>query len=160
MTTTFAYFKSWVGPNYHHFRDFRKCCCIAFAKRPPGQQSGMTSMNRNAVMFSHQAEISGAIGHCSLHVSAQSANHTGQPNKWKQEGLKTLAALNSEKMMVCPSPSQGPIQLQRTIFTCYFINGDSEFNQIFYDQWPRHCVKGGRTLPHVIFIYTPTFFKL
>lgn len=77
-----------------------------------------------------------------------------------REGLKPLAALNSEKMMVCPSPSQGPIQLQKTIFTCYFINGGSEFNQIFYDQWPRHCVKGGRTLPHAIFIYThPRFLN-
>jgi len=33
MKTTFAYFKSWVGPDYHHFRDFIKCCCMAFTKR-------------------------------------------------------------------------------------------------------------------------------
>lgn len=64
-----CYFKSWVGPGYHHFRDFIKCCCTAFAKRQPGQQSGMTSINRKALMFGHQAEISGAIGHCSLHSS-------------------------------------------------------------------------------------------
>lgn len=52
MKTTFAYFKSWVGPNYHHFRDFLKCCHTAFAKRSAGQQNGMTSLNRNTMVFS------------------------------------------------------------------------------------------------------------
>lgn len=33
MKTNCAYFKLWVGPDYHHFRDFIKCYCMAFAKK-------------------------------------------------------------------------------------------------------------------------------
>lgn len=81
--------------------------CIAFEKTQPDQQSEGSSTNRKAV-FSHQAEISGATGHCSLHSLSQHANHMTEGVSEGRAGFTPSAALNNEMVKVHPSASQAP----------------------------------------------------
>lgn len=110
------------SPGWPRLPPLQGCyCCIAFAKTQPDQQSEGSSINRKAV-FSHQAEISGATGLCSLHSSVSTCKPHNRRRKWRQGRIHTFSC---PKQWNCENASlfkPGPT-LQRTAFTWYPVNG-------------------------------------
>lgn len=119
VKATFTISKILGWPKLPPLQGFYKKLLHCFCRKTAWSAEWDDLYKQKAMMFSNQAEISGANG---LQVNQVSAGKVG---------LQSLPALNSEKTMVCLSHKPRSNTTPENHIHMLFLNGASEVNQIF-----------------------------